>query len=319
MDGKIAIEEHFAIPETASDSLRMSGAYWSALDKRLLDFEAMRLDEMGRHGIGLSILSLNSPAVQGIADPAKAIDIARRANDLLASHVQRHPDRFAGFAALPLQDPDAATRELARCMGELGFKGALVNGFTQGNAAKPSIYYDDPRFASFWAEVERLNAPFYLHPRDPLPDPRYDGHPWLIGSPWSFAEETALHALRLMASGLFDRHPALQIVLGHLGERIPYDIWRLEHRLKNRPDCPAKKPFSHYLTNNFHITTSGHFHTRTLVAGMMEMGADRVLFAVDYPFETHAQATQWFDAAEISEPDRLRIGRTNAQALFGLA
>ena len=319
MRGKIAIEEHFAIPETVGDSRRMAGDYWTALDARLLDFEGQRLAEMDRHGIELAILSLNSPAVQGILDRSEAVEIARRANDILAQQVARHPRRFAGFAALPMQDADAAAGELTRCVKAFGFKGALVNSFSQTAEGGPALYYDAPQFEDFWAQVERLDVPFYLHPRNPLPDARYAGHPWLIGSPWSFGEETALHTLRLMASGLFDRYPRLQVILGHLGERIPYDIWRLEHRLKHRPDCPAGKPFSHYLTHNFHITTSGHFHTRTLNAAIAEMGVERILFAVDYPFETHAQAADWFDQATISEPDRVRIGRSNAQRLFGLS
>jgi 2,3-dihydroxybenzoate decarboxylase len=318
MRGKIAIEEHFAIPETVGDSRRMAGDYWTALDARLIDFEVQRLAEMDQHGIELAILSLNSPAVQSIVGRAQAIEIARRANDVLAAQVKRHPARFAGFAALPMQDAEAAARELERCVKELGFKGALVNSFTQTPDGGGALYYDAPQYAPFWAAVEALDVPFYLHPRNPLPDARYDGHPWLVGSPWSFGEETALHALRLMASGLFDRHPRLQIILGHLGERIPYDIWRLEHRLKQRPDCPARKPFSHYLTHNFHVTTSGHFHTRTLRAAIAEIGVERVLFAVDYPFETHAQAVDWFDHAEIAEPDRVAIGRSNACRLFKL-
>jgi 2,3-dihydroxybenzoate decarboxylase len=203
---------------------------------------------------------------------------------------------------------------------ELKFKGALVNSFSQVGSADSAVYYDLPQYRPFWAEVERLGVPFYLHPRDPLPSRRqaYDGHPWLIGSPWGFAEETAMHALRLMGSGLLDDYPKLQIVIGHLGERIPYDLWRLDHRLRKVPDRPAKRTMTDYFRDNFHVTTSGNFCTQSLIHAILAIGADRVLFAVDYPFEDHMQGCDWFDAAEIAEPDRLKIGRTNAMTLFGL-
>jgi 2,3-dihydroxybenzoate decarboxylase len=171
-----------------------------------------------------------------------------------------------------------------------------------------------------WAEVERLGVPFCLHPRDQLPSRRhaYEGHPWLIGSPWGFAEETAIHALRLMGCGLFDQYPRLQIVLGHLGERIPYDLWRLDHRLGKVPGRPAKRSMSDYFRTNFHVNTSGHFCTQSLIHAISTLGSDRILFAVDYPFEDHVHGASWFDAAEIAEADRFKIGRSNAIALFAL-
>jgi 2,3-dihydroxybenzoate decarboxylase len=320
MQGKIAIEEHFAIPATTASSVRYPGVYWSGLQAKLLDLHDQRLAEMDRTGIEIEIISLNSNAIQGIPDIAKAVEVAREANDALAETIAKRPDRFAGFAALPMQDPQAAAAELQRCVRELKFKGALVNGFSQVGAADSAVYYDVPQYRPFWAEVERLGVPFYLHPRDQLPSRRhaYEGHPWLIGSPWGFAEETAIHALRLMGSGLFDQYPKLQILLGHLGERIPYDLWRLDHRLAKVPNRPAKQTMREYFRKNFHVTTSGNFCTPTLIHAILTLGADRVLFAVDYPFEDHAQACAWFDAAEIAEPDRMKIGRGNAKALFGL-
>jgi gamma-resorcylate decarboxylase len=258
--------------------------------------------------------------VQGVPDPAKAIALACRANDVLAAAVAKRPDRFAAVAALPMQDPEAAAAELTRCVRDLKFKGALVNGFSQVGGPDTAVYYDLPQYRPFWAEVERLGVPFYLHPRDQLPSRRqaYAGHPWLIGSPWGFADETAIHALRLMGSGLFDEFPKLQIVLGHLGERIPYDLWRLDHRLTKVPNRPAKRTMGEYFRSNFYVSTSGHFCTQSLIHAILTVGADRVLFAVDYPFEDHAQAAAWFDAAEIAETDRIKIGRDNAVALFGL-
>jgi 2,3-dihydroxybenzoate decarboxylase len=320
MQGKIAIEEHFAIPDTTGNAMRYPGAYWSGLQGKLLDLHDQRLAEMDRSGLEIEIISLNSNAIQGIPEVAKAIALARKANDALAATIAKRPDRFAGFAALPMQDPQAAAAELNRCVRDLGFKGALVNGFSQAGSADTALYYDLPQYRPFWAEVERLGVPFYLHPRDQLPSRRhaYEGHPWLIGSPWGFAEETAIHALRLMGSGLFDDYPKLQIVIGHLGERIPYDLWRLDHRLAKVPGRPAKRTMREYFRQNFHVTTSGNFCTQSLIHAILTIGADRVLFAVDYPFEDHAHGCSWFDAAEIAETDRVKIGRTNAMALFGL-
>jgi 2,3-dihydroxybenzoate decarboxylase len=246
--------------------------------------------------------------------------MARKANDALAEAVAKRPDRFAGLAALPMQDPQAAAAELTRCVRDFKFKGALVNGFSQVGSADTAVYYDLPQYRPFWAEVQRLGVPFYLHPRDQLPSRRqaYEGHPWLVGSPWGFAEETAIHALRLMGCGLLDEYPKLQIVIGHLGERIPYDLWRLDHRLAKVPDRRAKRTMSEYFRDNFYVSTSGHFCTQSLIHAMLTIGADRVLFAVDYPFEDHAHGCTWFDAAEIAESDRIKIGRDNAKALFGL-
>jgi 2,3-dihydroxybenzoate decarboxylase len=320
MQGKVAVEEHFRIEETKGSETRYPGPYWSSLAAKLLDVHGARLVEMDEAGIEIAVLSLNSSAIQGIFDVGQAVEMARRANDALAAAIAKHPDRFVGLAALPMQDPDAAAAELGRCVRDFKFKGALVNGFSQVVAADTAVYYDLPQYRRFWAEVERLNVPFYLHPRDQLPSRRqaYEGHPWLIGSPWGFAEETAIHALRLMGSGLFDDHPNLQIVLGHLGERIPYDLWRLDHRLGKVPGRPAKRTMGEYFRRNFHVSTSGHFCTQSLIHAILTLGADRVLFAVDYPFEDHLTACAWFDAADIAEADRIKIGRTNALALFDL-
>jgi gamma-resorcylate decarboxylase len=320
MQGKIAVEEHFRIEETTGSEARYPGSYWSGLSAKLLDIHGARLAEMDKAGIEIEVISLNSNAIQGIPDTAKAIEVARKANDALAQAVAKRPDRFAGLAALPMQDPQAAAAELVRCVRDLKFKGALVNGFSQVGSPDTAIYYDLMQYRPFWAEVERLGVPFYLHPRDQLPSRRqaYEGHPWLVGSPWGFADETAIHALRLMGCGLLDEYPKLQIVIGHLGERIPYDLWRLDHRLSKVPNRPAKRTMGEYFRNNFHITTSGHFCTPSLLNAILTIGADRVLFAVDYPFEDHAQARSWFDSAEIAEADRIKIGRTNASALFKL-
>jgi len=322
MQGKIAVEEHFAIGVTAAKSVRFpDDPYWSAIEGKLIDFYDRRLAEMDAAGIACAVLSLNANGIQEIPDPAQAVALARQANDVLAAAVAKRPDRFAALAALPMQDAQAAAAELGRCVRELKFKGALVNGFSQIGVPDSAVYYDLPQYRPFWAEVERLGVPFYLHPRYSLPSrrQRYEGHPWLLGSPWDFGEEVAVHALRLMGCGLFDDYPKLQVVIGHLGERIPFDLWRLDHRLSKIPGRPAKRTMAEYFRRNFHLTTSGNFSTQSLIHAILTVGADRVMFAVDYPFEDHAQAAAWFDAVEIAERDRIKIGRDNAVALFGLA
>ena len=324
MKGKIALEEHFAIEDTLQDSAGfVPDSHWAELSGRLLDIHDRRLKLMDAHGVEMMLLSLNAPAVQAIPDPAQAYDLARRANDHLAAAVARRPDRFQGLAALPMQDPDLAARELRRCVTELGFRGALVNGFSQVGDPNSAVYYDLPRYWPFWAEVENLDVPFYLHPRNPLPAMAqiYDGHPWLLGPTWAFAQETAVHALRLMASGLFDRYPALTVILGHMGEGLPYSMWRVDNRnawLKAPPRYPAKNKLSEYFQANFYLTTSGNFRTQTLIDAILEVGADRILFSADWPFENIDHAADWFDAAAISEADRTKIGRTNSVRLFKL-
>jgi gamma-resorcylate decarboxylase len=237
--------------------------------------------------------------------------------------VARRPDRFQGLAALAMQDPGSAQRELERCIKELGFRGALVNGFSQVGDDAGTVYYDLPQYRPFWGAVERLEVPFYLHPRNPLPrDARiYDGHPWMLGPIWAFGHETAVHALRLMGSGLFDEHPRLNIVLGHLGENLPYAMWRIDNAngwIENRHNYPAKKPMYDYFCGHFYVTTSGNFHTQALIDAMLVLGADRIMFSADWPFENIDHAARWFDACPISEPDRKKIGRANARKLFKL-
>lgn len=324
MQGKIALEEHYAIEDTLMDSAGyLPDHTWKELSARLLDIEVRRIEEMDRHGIELMILSLNAPAVQAIYDRQKANDIARKSNDMLAEWVQRNPGRFRGFAALPLQDVDMACAEMERCVKDLGFVGALVNGFSQIDEPETAYYYDLPQYRPFWDVVAGLDVPFYLHPRNPLPSMAqiYDGHPWLLGPTWAFGQETAVHALRLMASGLFDEHPGLQIVLGHMGEGLPYSIWRCDNRnawIDTPPAYPAKKLLAEYLQENFYITTSGNFRTQTLIDAMLEIGSDRILFSADWPFENIDHAADWFDVCTISESDREKIGRTNSVRLFNL-
>lgn len=320
MQGKIGLEEHFAVDETVG---HIPAGLTNADERRrrLLDIFTTRIEEMDRNGMEMMILSLNSPAVQEEWDAAKAVDLARRCNDHLAEAVARRPDRFQGFAALPMQDPDMAARELERCMRELGFKGALVNGFSQIGSPDNAVYLDDPRYRPFWATVEALNAPFYLHPRNPMASQcrMYEGHPWLMAAAWAFTVETATHALRLLCSGIFDAYPGLTLILGHLGECLPHTLWRTQNRLNRDPrEKPFKKPLPHYLRHNVLVTTSGNFRTPALRNVIEEMGVERVLFSTDYPFETVHDAATWFDNAEMTGAERQAIGRDNAIRIFNL-
>jgi len=324
LKGKIGLEEHFALEETVGDGTGFFPKHvWGELHARLLDIHDRRVAEMDRNGVEMMVLSLNAPTVQGIPDSAKAADLARRANDFLAEQVRKRPGRFQALAALPMQDPELAARELTRCVSELGFRGALVNGFSQVGVADSMVYYDLPQYWPFWETVERLDVPFYLHPRNPLPSQAkiYEGHPWLLGPTWAFGHETAVHALRLMGSGLFDKHPRLAIILGHMGEGLPFNIWRVDNTnawVTNRHTHAAKKKIADYFNANFYVTVSGNFCTPALLTSLLTLGSDRILFSTDWPFENVDHAAVWFDTAPISEVDRMKIGRTNAIKLFKL-
>src|ERR1041384_1953773 len=323
MQGKIALEEHFATEATLADSKVFGQHVWEELGPRLTDFQDKRLRLMDASGVEIMILSLNAPAVQAIPDVTRAIAVAREANDRLAVEIAKRPNRFRGFAALAMQDPEEAARELTRCVEELGFVGALVNGFSQAGTPDSALYYDLPHSRRFWRTAAELDVPFYLHPRNPLPgDIRaYEGHNWLLGPNWAFHAETAVHALRLIGCGLFDEFPNLQIILGPLGEGIPAYLWRIDNRnawMKARHKYAAKKWVADYFRENFVLTTSGNFSTSALVQSVAEIGVERVLWSGDYPFEAISDAADWFDAAPIPEDERRKIGRDNALKLFKL-
>lgn len=245
-------------------------------------------------------------------------------NDDLAKIVASNPKRYAGFAAVPLQDISAACDELERAISQLGFKGVMINGYTNIGDANIAQYLDEPPVWDFWSRVETLGVPVYLHPRSPLPNQRrvYEGgYAVLADSPWGFGAETSIHTLRLILSGLFDRHPRLQIVLGHLGEGLPFLLPRVESRLRHMSEKvrgKQTKPVTSYLRENFYVTTAGNFRTQALIDTILEIGADRLLFSVDYPYETVQEQTEWFDNVPISETDRHKIGRTNALELLRL-
>ncbi len=323
MKGKIVLEEHMALKETLEDSRSFAGGSgkWDEFARQILDLGEERLAGMDENGIEFAILSLNSPAVQAILDTKTAIEVSRRANEKMAEAVAKHPGRYAAFAALPMQDPDAASKELTRCVKDYGFKGALVNGFTQKDVPDSAIYFDIPEYRSFWSTVSDLDVPFYMHPRMQIKSraQAYEGHPWLMSAPWGFAVETSIHALRLCGSGLFDDFPKLRIILGHLGEHIPYDLWRIDARMRFSPrGYTGKRYLGDYFKEHFYITTSGNFCDQAFRCALDVLGAGRLMFSADYPFEKMKDAADWYDKTPVTEAERLQIGRTNAIKLFNL-
>jgi gamma-resorcylate decarboxylase len=321
--GKIAIEEHFVTPELAGTifpSIGWDPAEWSEMTEQLQEVGEARLADMDAAGIETAVLSLAAPCIQDEYDVPQAIERAAGANDALAAAVAAHPDRYAALAALPLQDPVAAADELQRCVTELAFKGALANGYSSVGSLDMAAYYDEPQYLPFWERVASLGVPFYLHPRNPLPTQRrmYESREALLGPTWAFTVETATHCLRLIVSGLFDLHPSLQIIIGHMGELLPFAVQRTEQRLSHLPAVRLERGPQECLRENFHLTTSGNFHTPSLLGALLQVGSDRLLFAADHPFERTVDAAAWFDEVPISEADRMKIGRTNAQTLLRL-
>ena len=328
MDGKVALEEHFSTElnnrnwNAKGEEDRNGKAYAQDVERRLLDPDAC-VAEMDRAGIEMCIMSLTSPGVQSIVDPGKAIELARQSNEHARSFMAKHPGRFSAFAAAPLQDVRAACDELNATIGK-GFAGVLVNGYTNSGVGEEVFYLDEAPLDDFWAECVRLGAPVYLHPREPLASQQLSirGYPELGGSAWAFFYETSTHAVRLMLSGLFDRFPELQVVLGHLGEGLPYMLPRMQHRLDEQREgtrgSKAKRRPSHYFANNFHVTTSGHFHTKPFVEAVDQIGADRMMFSVDYPYEQMDMGARWFDDMRLDDALKLQIGRENANRLFKL-
>jgi 2,3-dihydroxybenzoate decarboxylase len=324
VQGKIAFEEHFAIADTLEQTRSFAGDSdaWDDFTRQILDLEGERLGHMDDTGIELAILSLNAPGVQRILDAGEALRVARKANERMAEAVAKNPRRYAALAALPMHDADAAAVELTRCVKELGFKGCMVNGFQQVGNAENVKYYDLPEYRSFWATVSELDVPFYLHPRMQIPSraQNYEGHPWLMSSPWGFAVETSIHSLRLCGSGLFDDYPNLRICIGHLGENIPFGLWRLDARMAfSRRSYRGKRPLGDYFRDHFHVTTSGNFNDAAFRCTLEVLDNDQVYFSADYPFEKMQDAADWYDSTDVvSAQQRRKIGRTNAIRLFKL-
>src|SRR5690606_12296808 len=317
MQGKIAFEEHFAIPETLEQTRAFAGesSAWDDFTRQILDLESERLEQMDKTGIELAILSLNAPGVQRILDPQEALATARKANDRMAEAVAKHPRRYAAFAALPMHDAETAAAELRRCVTELGFKGCMVNGFQQVGNTDNVKYYDLPEYRPFWATVAELDVPFYLHPRMQIPSraQNYEGHPWLISSPWGFAVETSIHSLRLCGSGLFDEFPSLRICIGHLGENIPFALWRIDASMRFSPrGYRGTRLLGGDFRERFDVTTSGNSNDPAFRCARDVLDHDKVHSCADYPFERMEDAAAWYDSTSvISADERRKIGRDN--------
>ena len=311
----IAVEEHYWDAELASlfPPVRRGS---EALAMKLRDVGAGRIGEMDGAGIDIQVLSHGSPATQLL--PANvAVPLSRSVNDRLHRAVADFPDRLAAFAVLPTADPAAAADELERAVTRLSFKGAMIHGLANGS------FLDDRRFWPIFERAQHLDVPVYLHPSVPHPavvDAYYkeyvDDFPTVIRAAWGFTVETATHALRLVLAGVFDAYPDLKIVLGHLGETLPFLIWRIDEALA-RPGQKSIR-FREVFTNGFYVTTSGFFSTPALACCIEELGADRILFAVDYPYMDNDAGTAWLRQTPISEAARTGIAAANARRLLGL-
>lgn len=319
----IAIEEHFETAETAGYA---SGVFASStgeppavpasvreqLRARLQDPD-VRISTMDAGGIDYAVVSQTSPGVQAEPDPVRARSVAARANDALRSMIDAHPDRLGGFAHLPMHDALAASCELRRAVDELGLCGALVNGPTLGR------YLDDEHYAPFWECVEQLGVPVYLHPAPapPAHTARFAPYELLLsGAMWGWGCDTATQALRLTLAGVFDRHPGVQIILGHMGELLPFTLSRLDSRYevarRQDPRAPRSR-ISHYLRNNFLVSTSGVLSDAALRCTISELGIERVLFSTDYPYEDEAAAVRFLREARLSDEERRHIASVNAE------
>jgi 2,3-dihydroxybenzoate decarboxylase len=316
MVAKIALEEHFMCPDFEG--------YWKStvgdVDPnilrqaigRLSDFGEQRLAVMDRGGIERSVLGLAGPGVQAERDPAIAVRRAKEVNDLLAREVQKRPDRYSGFAHLPMQDAAAAAGELERCIRELKFCGAMINGHTNGQ------YLDHPSLYPFWECAEALGAAIYLHPTDPVrSSPALEGTRGLTRATWEWGFEAGSHALRLVFGGHFDRFPRAKLVLGHLGETLPFLLWRFDSRAKLYGVKLAKEP-SQYIKESIWVTTSGMCSAEPLNCTLSALGRDRVMFAADYPFESVEEAAHFIDGVKLDENLRADICRNTARKLLGL-
>ncbi|MFF8309662.1 amidohydrolase family protein [Streptomyces lydicus] len=317
----IALEEAFIIPELAARQprtpplIRVGDRYAEQCLRRLGDIEEHRLPDMDAHGIDIQVLSLSVPGIQADPDAPAAVDNARFANDFLARTIARHPTRFRGFAALPLQDPAAAVTELERCVRQLGFRGALVNDHTHGR------YLDDPAYDELWSALEELQVPLYLHPGS-LP---YDdwhvlrGRPEMYGASWSWQAETGGHAMRLIYAGVFDRHPTATLILGHLGEFLPFQRSRIDSRYRTlQVEAPLRRMPSQYIGSNILITTSGVLAPDAVQAAVLTIGADAVMFAVDYPYEETAEAVASIEKADLPPRTKEKIAHLNARRVLGI-
>jgi predicted TIM-barrel fold metal-dependent hydrolase len=321
----IAIEEHFLTPmyreHVGANEYR--NFYLTSRGQQMghdiieenLDLGASRLAQMDAHGVDLQVLSFGSPGPQAFGADV-AIPMARDANDRLHAAVKAHPTRFAGFAALPTAEPRAAVGELERCVTTLGFKGAMIHGHQRGE------FLDAKKYWPIWERAEALGVPVYLHPA--LPHPHavkayFDGYEELARAPWGFAVDTSCHFLRLVFAGVFDAYPRLKIILGHLGEGLPFAMHRMnEHSWPAAKRRGLKKQPIEYLRDNLVVTTSGNWFEPAFVCTLLALGADNILFAIDWPYEANQTGMEFLRALSISDADKQKIAHQNAERLLGL-
>jgi predicted TIM-barrel fold metal-dependent hydrolase len=311
----IALEEHYFDPEVAQH-FQASGpeARTPELRERLFDVAQRRVREMDEAGIDVQVLSHGAPATQRM-DAQTAVPVARRANDRLHEIVRGSSGRFEGFAALPTADPGAAAEELERAVTRLGFKGAMIHGLANGQ------WLDHRRFWPIFERAQALDVPVYMHPAIPHPavaEVYYKDYlkdfPALLTAGWGFTVETATQAIRMVLSGMFEAYPRLKIILGHLGEGLPFSLWRIDMALGRQGN--RSTPFRDTFREHFWITTSGNFSTPALLCSLLEMGTDRILFSVDYPFVLNPPGMKWMQEIPLGPEDRSKIYGANAARLL---
>ncbi len=320
----ITLEEHFASPafldgpgRGIKEHATQLGGSAAKLFERLSDVGDKRIAEMDAARIDMQVLSITAPGVEQL-EAAEAAVFAREANDFLADAARKHPTRFGGFATLPTADPNAAAAELERTIREYGFKGAAINGHIRGR------YLDDKFFWPIFERAEALNVPIYLHPTPP-PQPvieaSYGGFAqnvthMLAGPGWGWHIETAIHVIRIILGGAFDRYPRLQLVIGHMGETLPFMLQRLDRIPMGM--TKLARPISSYLRENVHYTFSGFNYLPTFLDLLLQVGVDRIMFSADHPYQSMVEARTFLDQLPVSTADRERIAHGNAEQLFGL-
>lgn len=318
---RIACEEGFLTPGVIAANGRLgntgiplitSAGPAAFLAEPLLDLGPGRIDAMDAAGIDMQLLVLSAPGVQ-VFDPPTAASLARDANDRVSDACRAHPDRFAALAAIPPQAPESAAKELERAIS-LGLKGAVINSHTDG------LFLDEPRFAPIFEALQALDVPLYLHPRDPVPGiAQYMTNPVVSGAAWAYAVEVGTHALRLIGAGVFDRFPRVQVVIGHMGEGLPFWMSRIDNRYQARiggGEAAIELLPSEYIRRNFHVTTSGMNYEAPLRMTLDVLGRERVLFAADYPFEQQEDAVSAVEAMPLDVEARRALFETNARRVF---
>jgi predicted TIM-barrel fold metal-dependent hydrolase len=310
----IALEEHYWDAEMAGHF--PAGENKSHVSGLLSEIGEVRLRSMDEAGIDIQVLSHGAPAAQKLS-PDIAVELTRRVNDRLAEACARYPSRFAAFAALPTPVPDKAAQELERCVTELGFKGAMIHGLTNG------LFIDDKRFWPIFEVAEKLDVPIYLHPSVPHPEVTkhyYDDYarefPTVIRPAWGFTVETATQAIRLILSRALEKYTKLQLILGHFGEALPFLMWRIDQALA-RPGQESLS-FRDQFCEHFHVTTSGNFSTPALICTMLELGIDRIMFSVDYPYVANCDGMDWIEKLQLSPGDKSKLVGDNARRLLKL-